>query len=405
MRRCRSSSWLSHRHIVSCPDRCYARAVVCSLSLAERHRHNKRSNVYVVEQVDIFEVIYVDDAGQIVGSDTSSVVTEITVSGTDVPTPAAPQLPQITLPAAQAPKSTTAQPPPPPPPSSSPPPPPSPPPPAPQPAATPPPTNSQPKTQAAASYGSGGLGITYAPYDNSGGCKTSDQIKADFDKIQGYNKVRIYGTDCNQVANIVPIAAAKGFTLFLGVFDIGNVAGSVKQIIDGVGGSWQSVDAISVGNELVNSGQASVSTVVAAIGAARTQLRAAGYNGPVVTVDTFNAVISNPELCHASDFAAVNCHAYFDPNTEASQAGAFVSQQVQKVAQACGGKTTVVTESGWPKQGNANGKAIPSPENQQAAMASIKQHVSSNIYHYTVIDGLWKPQTACKCEPYWGLYA
>ena len=44
----------------------------------------------------------------------------------------------------------------------------------------------------------------------------------------------------------------------------------------------------SVGNELVNTGQASASQVVAAIASAKTTLKAAGYNGPVATVDTMS---------------------------------------------------------------------------------------------------------------------
>ena len=44
----------------------------------------------------------------------------------------------------------------------------------------------------------------------------------------------------------------------------------------------------SVGNELVNTGKASASQVVAAIASAKTTLKAAGYDGPVATVDTMS---------------------------------------------------------------------------------------------------------------------
>ena len=44
----------------------------------------------------------------------------------------------------------------------------------------------------------------------------------------------------------------------------------------------------SVGNELVNTGKASASQVVAAIANAKTTLKAAGYDGPVATVDTMS---------------------------------------------------------------------------------------------------------------------
>lgn len=126
------------------------------------------------------------------------------------------------------------------------------------------------------------------------------------------------------------------------------------------------------GNELVNSGTASASQVVAAIGTAKAALKSAGYSGPVVTVDTMIAMKANIELCTASDFCAINCHAFFDGNTLPSGAGDFVKNWAQQISQAAGGKTTVVTESGWPTQGNTNVKAVPSQENHQAAITSLK---------------------------------
>ena len=109
-----------------------------------------------------------------------------------------------------------------------------------------------------------------------------------------------------------------------------------------------------------------MSQVVAAIGTAKAALKFAGFNGPVTTVDTMSkhhfrgfrsvllivgvgtkerstsvdhrndvffatipylekyliltlnlpvAIKNNIELCTASDFCAINCHAFFDGNT------------------------------------------------------------------------------------------
>jgi exo-beta-1,3-glucanase (GH17 family) len=53
-----------------------------------------------------------------------------------------------------------------------------------------------------------------------------------------------------------------GTRLFLGIFSLDNAAGQAGQIIDAVRGNWALVDTISVGNELVNGGQASPQQVV-----------------------------------------------------------------------------------------------------------------------------------------------
>lgn len=266
-----------------------------------------------------------------------------------------------------------------------------------------------PSGSASSSSGSGGLAsghaISYSPYNSDNSCKSQDQVNSDFAMISGYNVVRIYGTDCNQVSTVLSAASAKGMKLFAGVFDITQVSSEVQTIIDAANGNWDNFDTINIGNELVNSGTASASDVVSALGTARSMLKGAGYTGKLVTVDTFVAIIANPELCQASDYAAANCHAFFDGSVAAAQAGEFVLGQAQRVSQACGGMDTVITESGWPWQGETNGAAVPSPENQAAAISSLKSSFSSNLVVFTAFNDYWKQNSASTfgAEQYWGV--
>jgi len=249
-----------------------------------------------------------------------------------------------------------------------------------------------------------GHGISYSPYNNDGSCKTQDQVNADFDQVSGYSMVRTYGTDCNQTAVVNSAAAAKGLKLFAGVFDITQVESEVQTIIDC--DCLDNIDTVSVGNEGVNDGTYTPEAVVAAIGQARSQLQSAGYTGKVVTVDTFVAMIANPSICEASDFAAANCHAFFDGGVTAQDAGTFVLEQAQRVADACGGMDTIITESGWPSQGDTNGVAVPSQQDQVDAISSLKSSFSSNIILFNMYNDLWKENNAGTfgAEQYWGIY-
>ena len=116
----------------------------------------------------------------------------------------------------------------------------------------------------------------------------------------------------------------------------------------------------------------------------------------VLTCNVSVAMKNNIELCTASDFCAINCHAFFDGNTLAEEAGSFVSGWVKQISEAAGGKTTIVSESGWPHQGDPNNKAIPSPENQAAAIASLKAAFGggSNLVLYNSYNDLWKSDSA-----------
>ena len=204
----------------------------------------------------------------------------------------------------------------------------------------------------------------------------------------------------------------KNVQIFAGVMglDKNNVYSSsvvqsqLQDLITQVNGDWSVINTVSVGNELVNGGKASPSQVIADLSASRSTLRAKGYNGPVVTVDTMIAVENNIQLCLESDYCAINCHAFYDGGVLPSGAGQFVLNFVKKISAAAGGKTTVVTESGWPSKGSANGVAIPSVANQQTAMSSLKSTFSTNLIQYTAYNNLWLTSSSDSTISWWGVY-
>ncbi|KAL9043492.1 MAG: hypothetical protein Q9214_003326 [Letrouitia sp. 1 TL-2023] len=273
----------------------------------------------------------------------------------------------------------------------------------------PPPVPPPPKPSSSPAPGPDGpdfsFGVSYSPYNADNSCKSADQVAKDFSEINGYQVVRLYGTDCNQVANVLAATKGSSVQLFLGIFDVDKIQEECSTLSKAVNGDWSRVRAVSVGNELVNKGAADTSKVIGAIGQVRTILKGSGYNGPVVTVDTMMAMADHPELCKASDFCAINCHAFFDGNTPAEKSGTFVKDWVDKIGKATG-KRVVVTETGWPNKGDPNRMAIPSQENHQVALQSIKDEVANNVIFYSAFNDLWKTNSAgtFNAEQWWGLY-
>lgn len=253
-------------------------------------------------------------------------------------------------------------------------------------------------------FGSGFKGITYSPYTDGGACKSAQQVASDLASLSSYGVIRLYGVDCNQVENVFQ-GKASGQKLFLGVYFMDQIEAGVEQIASAVNsyGSWDDVVAVSIGNELVNSG-ASVDTVSSYVSTGRAALTSAGYTGPVVSVDTFTALIANPSLCDCNDFVAVNAHAYFDQNTAAEDAGSWLMNQIERVWGTCNGnKQVVITESGWPSQGQTYGKAVPSKENQKIAIESIKKTCGDATILFTAFNDYWKADGAWGVEKYWGV--
>lgn len=250
---------------------------------------------------------------------------------------------------------------------------------------------------------SGAKGITYSPY-TPGGCKSSSQVKDDLSKLSGYSVIRLYGTDCNQVSNVYS-ALGDGQKLFLGAYDTGDIENEVKTMHDGINGDWSVVDTVSIGNELVNGGQANPSEVGNYIKQARSKLQSLGYSGPVVSVDTFIATINNPDLCKYSDYMAVNAHAFFDGGVSAQDSGKWALEQLQRVSSACGNnKKVTIVESGWPSSGDTNGKAVASSSNQKDAIQSLKDSIGNDLYLFTAYNDYWKQPGYLNCEQSWGVY-
>lgn len=188
-------------------------------------------------------------------------------------------------------------------------------------------------------------GIVYTPYNDDGTCKSTDVVASDIASMNslGFGMVRIYGVDCNQVSNVLAAVKPFGMKVFLGIFDMGQCESQLAQLIQFVAGDWSSVYAVSIGNEQVNSGAMSVAAMVSKVNTSRAGLRAAGFSGPVVTVDTWVAIIANPALCECSDFVAANCHPFFDGKVLPAAAGQFMSNSIAKLQSACGGKQVTIT--------------------------------------------------------------
>ena len=255
----------------------------------------------------------------------------------------------------------------------------------------------------ASTSGNSAYGISYSPYDANSACKTQDAVNSDIAMFNGYGYVRLYGTDCNQTAMVLAAGESFGLKVFAGVYNIAEYADGVQQLIDQVNGDWSRISSVSIGNEDVNTGAATVSAVTDAVNSARSTLSAAGYTGSIVHVDVYATINENPDLCNVGDYVAANCHPYF-AGVAASDAGSYVLEQAQQLSETCSGKNVVITETGWPTGGQSYESASPSVANQKTAIASLRSSFSNNLVLFSAFNDLWKQDNAGTygTEHYWG---
>lgn len=190
-------------------------------------------------------------------------------------------------------------------------------------------------------------GVAYNPYYDNGQCKSYPDVVADLQKLKAFGVVRIYDLSCQQVQNVTAAAVPLGIQVYIGIPNsaVANCNAAIAQIVSEVGKNWSAVYAISVGNELVNGGQMSAPDLAALVDSSRVTLRAAGYNGPVVTTEVWVTYLDPTKsiLCQHTDFVAANCHPFFDSHVVASASGNFLTMAIGKIKDACPGKSVVIT--------------------------------------------------------------
>ncbi|KAM9905443.1 hypothetical protein OXX79_002150 [Metschnikowia pulcherrima] len=262
--------------------------------------------------------------------------------------------------------------------------------------------------QAVAKYAEMGAGISYSPYTKDGQCKTASQVKSDIEMLSGHTLIRLYSVDCSGIENVVA-AMSSSQKLFLGIWDITAVdtdlPSMAQQVLTGNRG-WSAVHTVAIGNEVVNSARGTAAQVASAVSSARSWFKsnAPDYTGYIVTVDTLAATMADSSLCDISDYLAVNCHPYFS-GIEASTSGTWLKQQIDSLQSFCGGsKQILVTESGWPTQGNTEGQAVPSVANQLLAVKGLGTVLGDQVLMFTTFNDYWKAPGPWNVEQHWGIY-
>ncbi|KAI1208849.1 glycoside hydrolase family 17 protein [Annulohypoxylon truncatum] len=257
-------------------------------------------------------------------------------------------------------------------------------------------------------------GISYTPYETSeaGGCKSQSEVEKDIAAIAaaGITSVRVYSTDCDTLTNVGGACAKHGLKMILGIFidspgcDASNP--SVTEQISAIKSwaQWDLVELISVGNEAVFHGYCQPSELASLITKCKGEF--SGYTGKYTTAETVNIWQQSDfssAICGVVDVAGANAHAFFNTQTDASQAGQFVKGQLDIIDNICKNVPGIILETGWPSQGEAMGLAVPGVSQQAEAIKSIVSECGDKAVLFSLTSDQWKDgNTACKCERYFG---
>ncbi len=249
-------------------------------------------------------------------------------------------------------------------------------------------------------------GLCFSPYEEGqepGTQITEEQIRRRFEIIKPYTKwIRSFScTDGNEA--IPRIAKEYGIKTLVGAW-LGNdaeinkkeIAGLIKLAKEG------HVDIAAVGNEVMYRGDLTEDELLKIMN----QVKMAIPNTPVGYVDAYYEFTDRPKITEACDVILANCYPYWE-GCSLEYSLLYMKDMYNQAVKAGNGKKVIITETGWPSEGELFNGAQPSKEN------AIKYFINSQVwseeddiemFYFSSFDESWKVGAEGIVGAYWGVW-
>ena len=127
---------------------------------------------------------------------------------------------------------------------------------------------------------------------------------------------------------------------------------------------------------------------------------------PVGCVDAYFHFLERPALTAACDVLLPNCYPFWE-GAHIDVAAQYLRRMHGLVKAAGGDKPVLVTETGWPGQGQAVGAAVPSADNAMRYFIDVQQWGRGEgvkVFYFASFDEPWKLGSEGEVGTQWGLW-
>lgn len=163
------------------------------------------------------------------------------------------------------------------------------------------------------------------------------------------------------------------------------------------------VNIAVVGNEVLLRGDLSEAELLEYIRRVRDALP---EDVPVGCVDAYYQFLERPALTAACDVLLPNCYPFWE-GTDITMAAPYLRRMVGLVQAAGGEKRVIVTETGWPGNGQPVAGAVPSAQNAMRYFVDVQQWVRQEgikLFYFSSFDEPWKLRQEGELGTQWGLW-
>ena len=250
-------------------------------------------------------------------------------------------------------------------------------------------------------------GLCFSPYaegQGTGDQLSAQQIRRRMDIVAPSTRwVRSFA--CTGGHELIPsVARDKGLKAMVGAW-IGHDRARNEREITALLKLAQAglVDIAVVGNEVLLREELPEQELLGYI----QRVRAALPEGVRVgCVDAYYQFLDRPALVAACDVVLPNCYPFWE-GADIAHAALYLKRMHALVKAAAGDKPVIVTETGWPGQGQAVADAVPSAENAMRYFIEVQlwaRREGVKLFYFSSFDEPWKRGQEGEVGAQWGLW-
>lgn len=250
-------------------------------------------------------------------------------------------------------------------------------------------------------------GLCYSAYEEGqkpGDVLTEEQIRRRMQIIYPYTKwIRTFS--CIEGNELIPqIAKEFGIKTLVGAWlgkdadkNEEEIAGLIQLAKDGF------VDIAAVGNEVLYREDMTEEALLETL----LRVKEAIPEIPIGYVDAYYEFTDHPEITNACDVILANCYPFWEC-CHADYSLMYMKEMFYQAVLAGGGdKQVIITETGWPSEGEDYKGAMPSKENALKYFVNTQlwsKQENVDIFYFTSFDESWKVGTEGDVGAFWGIW-
>jgi exo-beta-1,3-glucanase (GH17 family) len=163
------------------------------------------------------------------------------------------------------------------------------------------------------------------------------------------------------------------------------------------------VDIAAVGNEVMYRKDLSEDELLSFIHKVRKEIPS---HIPVGYVDAYYEFTIKPRITEACDVILTNCYPYWE-GTNQEYALSHMKSMYHQAKSVANGKQVIITETGWPSQGESFKDSHPSAENAMKYFINTQlwsKDENIEIFYFSSFDESWKVGPEGEVGAHWGIW-